>query len=138
MQMDTSGSRPSDTGGPNFIFLRHFLTTFFRHFPKKCLHSPKFHIYLPKFLRPFFSHRPFSCFIWYFWFQDKMVAEKMVWTKWYGQNGIRTKWYWTKRYGQNGTDKMVRIKNGDDKIINQSINPAPTDNMIFSSIPLRH
>src|SRR6218665_2725892 len=52
--------------------------------------------------------------------------DKMV----YGQSGIRTKWYWTKWYGQNGTDK----------IINQSINPAPTDNTIFSSIalPLRH
>src|SRR6218665_1725785 len=42
---------------------------------------------------------------------DKMVLDKMVWTKWYGQNG---------------TDK-----------INQSINRAPTDNMIFSLIPLR-
>ena len=52
--------------------------------------------------------------------------DKMV----YGQNVI----------GQNGMDKMVRTKwyeyNGADKIINQSINPVPTDNMIFSSIPL--
>jgi len=47
-----------------------------------------------------------------------------------GQNGI----------GQNGMDKMVQTKwygqNGTDKIINQSINHAPTDNMTFSSIPL--
>ena len=35
----------------------------------------------------------------------------------------RTKWY-----EQNGTDKILRIKS--------SINPAPVDNMIFSSIPL--
>ena len=41
----------------------------------------------------------------------------------YGQNGIRTKWY-----GQNGTDKISGIKS--------SINPAPIDNMIFSSSPL--
>ena len=37
--------------------------------------------------------------------------------------------------GQNGMDKMVR-QNGTNKavpikIINQSINPVPTDNMIF-------
>src|SRR6218665_208124 len=47
-----------------------------------------------------------------------------------GQNGS----------GQNGMDKMVRTKwyeyNGADKIINQSIKHVPTDNMIFSSIPL--
>jgi len=42
---------------------------------------------------------------------DKMVYE---------QNSI----------GQNGTDKMVYGQN------KHSINPAPTDNMIFSSIPL--
>ena len=39
---------------------------------------------------------------------DKMSLDNMVWTKWYGQNGT-----------------------------NKSINPARTDNMIFSSIPLR-
>ena len=37
-------------------------------------------------------------------------------------------------------DKMVRTKwheyKGADKIINKSINPVPTDNMIFSLIPL--
>ena len=45
--------------------------------------------------------------------------DKMV----YGQNGSGQK-----GYGQNGTDKILRIKS--------SINPAPIDNMIFSSIPL--
>jgi len=50
-----------------------------------------------------------------------MVADKMVLTKWYGQNDIWTKWY---------------EQNGADKIINQFINPTPTDNMIFSSILL--
>jgi len=48
----------------------------------------------------------------------------------YGQNGI----------GQNGMDKIIRTKwygqNGTDTIINQSISPAHTDNMIVSSIPL--
>src|SRR6218665_3833203 len=47
-----------------------------------------------------------------------------------GQNGS----------GQNGMNKMVWTKwykyNGADKIINQSINPVPTDDMIFSSILL--
>jgi len=42
-----------------------------------------------------------------------MVADKMVRTKWYGQHG---------------TDKTVPIKS--------STNPAPTDNTIFSGIPL--
>jgi len=45
---------------------------------------------------------------------DKMVLDKMAWTKWYGQNG---------------TNKILRTKS--------SINPAPIDNVIFSSIPLR-
>ena len=68
-----------------------------------------------------------------------MVAAKMVglWTKWYGQNGIGQnvmdkmvldKMLWTKWYGQIGMDKILRIKS--------SINPAPIDNMIFSSIQL--
>jgi len=47
----------------------------------------------------------------------------MVWTKWYGQNGSL--------YGQNATGQ-----NGIDKIINQLTNPAPTGNMMFSSLPL--
>ena len=42
---------------------------------------------------------------------DKMVLDKIVWTKWYGRNGT-------------------------DRIINQSINPAPIDNTIVSSILL--
>ena len=45
-----------------------------------------------------------------------MVGDKMVWTKWYGQNGM---------------DKMVRRNWYKDKISNQTINPTPTDNMIF-------
>src|SRR6218665_1528916 len=53
-------------------------------------------------------------------------ADKMVWTKWHTD--------------KMSFDKMVRTKwyeyNGADKIINQSINHVPTDNMIFSSIPL--
>jgi len=47
--------------------------------------------------------------------------EKMV----YEQNGIG-QMGWPKWYGQNGTDK----------ILNQSSNLTPTENMIFSSIPL--
>src|SRR6218665_923632 len=44
-----------------------------------------------------------------------MALDKMAWTKWHGQNG---------------TDKILRIKS--------SINPAPIDNMIFSSISRCH
>jgi len=44
--------------------------------------------------------------------------DKMV----YGQNDV----------GQNGAEKMVRIKWYTDKISNQTINPTPTDNIIFS------
>src|SRR6218665_2901846 len=60
----TSGSRPSETGGQMFdeIFERPFLGISRKNF---CI-PQKFHIYLPNFLLPFFSHRPFSCFIWYF------------------------------------------------------------------------
>src|SRR6218665_1432579 len=48
-------------------FLPKFLTTFFRRFSKNFCISPKNLIYLPKFLMmTFFSHRPFSCFMWYF------------------------------------------------------------------------
>jgi len=53
----------------------------------------------------------------------------MVQTKGCGQNGIQAKCHWTKWYGQNGTNKTVPIKS--------SINLAPTDNMIFSSIQLQ-
>ena len=57
---------------------------------------------------------------------------QMVRTKWYGQNGIRTKWYTDKMvYGQNGIRTKWYGLNGIDKIINQYINPAPTDNIIF-------
>ena len=55
-------------------------------------------------------------------FGKKWYTEKLV----FGQNGIRTKWY-----GQNGMDET-----STDNIIYQSINPAPTDNTIFSSISL--
>ncbi len=55
-------------------------------------------------------------------------TDKMVWTKWYTDKMVLDKMVWTKWYGQNGTDKILRIKS--------SINPAPIDNMIFSSIPL--
>src|SRR6218665_245884 len=47
-----------------------FLNDFFKNFPKKFLHSRKNStstMYLPKFLMTFFCHRPFSCFIWYFY-----------------------------------------------------------------------
>ena len=57
-----------------------------------------------------------------------MVADKMVWTKWYTDKMVLDKMVWTKWDGQNCTDKILRIKS--------SINPAPIDNMIFSSIPL--
>jgi len=62
----TSGSRTSETGGPNFC--RNFFTTFFpffRRFPKKFQHfQKKFHL-CPKISDDFlffFSHRLFSCF----------------------------------------------------------------------------
>ena len=54
----TSGSRPSETGGPNFW--RNFWTTSFRHFPKNSTSICQ------NFWWPFFSHWPFLCFIWYF------------------------------------------------------------------------
>jgi len=48
----TSGSRTSETGGPNFC--RNLSTTFFRRFPKNFRISPKkFHL-SPKFLMTFF------------------------------------------------------------------------------------
>jgi len=53
----TSGSKTSKTGEPNFC--RNFWTTFLG-VPRKNF------IYLPKFLMPFFSHWPFSFFMWYF------------------------------------------------------------------------
>jgi len=53
--------------------------------------------------------------------------DKIVWTKWYMDKTVLDKMVWTKWYGQNGTDKILRIKS--------SINAAPIDNMIFSSIP---
>ena len=56
------------------------------------------------------------------------VTDKMVRTKRYTDKMLLDKMAWTKWYGQNGTDKILRIKS--------SINPAPIDNMIFSSIPL--
>src|SRR6218665_1429682 len=49
--------------------------------------------------------------VWTKWYTDKMSLDIMVWTKWHEYKGA-------------------------DKIINQSTNPVPTDNMIFSSIPL--
>src|SRR6218665_2640573 len=59
---------------------------------------------------------------------DKMVGDKMVQTNgMYGQNWIRKKLYYKK------TNETKRYK---DKISNQTINPAPTDDMIFSSILL--
>ena len=76
--------------------------------------------------------------------------DKMV----YGQNGmgqdgtdkiVRIKLYVKMVYDENGIgqmafDKMVRTKwygqNGTDKIISQSIDPALTNNLIFSSITL--
>ena len=57
-----------------------------------------------------------------------MVVDKMVRTKWYTDKMALDKMVWTKWHEQNGTEKILRIK--------PSINPAPIDNMIFSSIPL--
>ena len=54
--------------------------------------------------------------------------DTMVWTKWYTAKMVLDKIVWTKWYGQNGTDKILLMKS--------SINPAPIDNVIFSSIPL--
>jgi len=53
-----------------------------------------------------------------------------------GQNGMNKMVYGQNGIGQNGTDKIVANKTVPTKIINQSINPAPTGKMIFSSIPL--
>src|SRR6218665_3707003 len=59
-----SGSRTSETGAK---FLPKFFNDVFRRFSKNFCISPKNLIYLPKFLMmTFFSHRPFSCFMWYF------------------------------------------------------------------------
>ena len=55
-------------------------------------------------------------------------TDKMVWTKWYTDKMVLDKMVRTKWYGQNGMAKMLRIKS--------SINPAPIDNIIFSSIQL--
>src|SRR6218665_4073686 len=66
MESFTSGSRPSETGGGQIfadIFERPFLVMSRKNF---CI-PKKFHISPPKFLMTyFFSHRPISCFIWYF------------------------------------------------------------------------
>src|SRR6218665_67474 len=56
---------PSERGGQ--IFDEIFQRPFFRHFPKKFLHSQKIPHVSPKISDDFFfSHRPFSCLIWYF------------------------------------------------------------------------
>jgi len=48
---------------------------------------------------------------------DKMMLDKMVQTKWYMDKMV---------YGQSGVGQ-----NGTDKVSSQTINPAPTINMIF-------
>ena len=59
--MPTSGSRTSETGGPNLC--RNLSTTFFRRFPKKFQHyRKKFHLSLKISDDLFFSHRLFFVF----------------------------------------------------------------------------
>src|SRR6218665_857400 len=55
-------------------------------------------------------------------------TDKMVWTKWYTDKMLLDKMVRTKWYGQSGIAKKLPIKS--------SINLAPIDNLIFSSIQL--